>query len=245
MSDTVASEPKLFSNPEDERAYEEFCATQQAVPAFELDRPALVCRWRMSKRQVPMLNRHVRALSQRVVQGRPLTTNMLSWAKQHVEWSLSEGTYDDPDGVLMLVIDVNGNAAMTVGAYEPLADTSRAALMARAVEAASEQAETGVAPEVLCRIENGVLHVGAAEDEHVCGAMTLIEQLCATRGHDVVRAGSLAGTDAAAADDLTGTVLLVSDEHGVVCEDGADEHAVSEDVDLANFLAQGLARLFS
>lgn len=54
-----------------------------------------------ARRQVPLLNRHIRALSQRLVQGRPLTTNMLSWAKQHVEWSLAEGTYADPNGVLM------------------------------------------------------------------------------------------------------------------------------------------------
>lgn len=242
MSDAVASDSELFPNPADERAYEEFCTTQQAVPAFELDCPALVCRWRMAKRQVPMLNRHIRALSQRLVQGRPLTTNMLSWAKQHVEWSLSEGTYDDPDGVLMLVIDVNGNAAMTVGAYEPLADTSRAALAARAAEAASEQAETGVAPEVLCRVADGALYVGAGASEHVCGAMTLVEQLCETRGHDVVRAGSFAD---AAAGDAEGAVLLVSDEHGVVCEDAAAAHAKAEDVELADFLARGLAKLFA
>ena len=63
----------LFSNPEDLRAYREFCETQQAVPDFQLDQPALVCRWRMARRQVPLLNRHIRALSQRLVQGRPLT----------------------------------------------------------------------------------------------------------------------------------------------------------------------------
>lgn len=31
-----------------------------------------------------MLNRHIRALSERLVRGEPLTHNMLSWAKQHV-----------------------------------------------------------------------------------------------------------------------------------------------------------------
>ena len=77
-----------------------------------------------------MLNRHIRALSERLVQGEPLTHNMLSWAKQHVEWSLAEGDYTAHDGVLMLVIDVNGNAAMTVGEYEPLSDTSAKALRA-------------------------------------------------------------------------------------------------------------------
>lgn len=82
---------ELFGNAEDQRAYEDFCANQEAVEKFTLDKPALVCRWRMSNKKVPMLNRHIRALSERLVQGEPLTHNMLSWAKQHVEWSLAEG----------------------------------------------------------------------------------------------------------------------------------------------------------
>jgi len=110
-------EAELFGNAEDQRAYEDFCANQEAVEKFTLDKPALVCRWRMSNKKVPMLNRHIRALSERLVQGEPLTHNMLSWAKQHVEWSLAEGDYTARDGVLMLVIDVNGNAAMTAGEY--------------------------------------------------------------------------------------------------------------------------------
>ena len=101
---------ELFGNAEDQRAYEDFCANQEAVEKFTLDKPALVCRWRMSNKKVPMLNRHIRALSERLVQGEPLTHNMLSWAKQHVEWSLAEGDYTAHDGVLMLVIDINGNA---------------------------------------------------------------------------------------------------------------------------------------
>ena len=84
---------ELFGNAEDQRAYEDFCANQEAVEKFTLDKPALVCRWRMSNKKVPMLNRHIRALSERLVQGEPLTHNMLSWAKQHVEWSLAEGDY--------------------------------------------------------------------------------------------------------------------------------------------------------
>ena len=91
------------------------------------------------------------------MQGEPLTHNMLSWAKQHVEWSLAEGDYTARDGVLMLVIDVNGNAAMTVGEYEPLTDTSAKALRARSAEARSEADETGVAPELLAAVDNGEL----------------------------------------------------------------------------------------
>ena len=64
---------ELFGNAEDQRAYEDFCANQEAVEKFTLDKPALVCRWRMSNKKVPMLNRHIRALSERLVQGEPLT----------------------------------------------------------------------------------------------------------------------------------------------------------------------------
>lgn len=226
----------LFDDAEEQRAYEEFCAQQEAVERFQLDRPALVCRWRMHDRQVPLLNRHIRALSERIVQGSPLTHNMLSWVKQHVEWSLAEGSYDDPDGVLMLVIDVNGNAAMTVGSYAPLSDVSASALGERACAARAERAETGVAPEVLCAVEGGALRVTAAPDEHVCGAMTLVEQLAATCGHAVER-----GADPAS---LTGALLLVSDEHGVVPAERVLSDA-SEDARIVRALQEGTAKLFS
>ena len=199
---------ELFGNAEDQRAYEDFCANQEAVEKFTLDKPALICRWRMSNKKVPMLNRHIRALSERLVQGEPLTHNMLSWAKQHVEWSLAEGDYTARDGVLMLVIDVNGNAAMTVGEYEPLADTSAKALRARSAEARSEADETGVAPELLAAVNNGELAFVAPADECLCGTATLIEQLAQTKGISVARVDIPA--------QLKGALFLVSDEHGVV-----------------------------
>lgn len=224
---------QLFPNAEDQRAYEDFCANQEPVEKFELDRPALICRWRMSNKQVPMLNRHIRALSERCVQGEPLTHNMLSWAKQHVEWSLAEGDYAAVDGVLMLVIDVNGNAAMTVGEYEPLADVTPAALRARAVEARAEAAETGVAPELLAAVDNGALLLAAAEDECLCGTATLIEQLAETRHVPVRRV--------AKPEDLTGALFLISDEHGVVAAD--DPAANLDDADIVDFFANGYEKL--
>ena len=182
----VVDDAELFGNAEDQRAYEDFCANQEAVEKFTLDKPALVCRWRMSNKKVPMLNRHIRALSERLVQGEPLTHNMLSWAKQHVEWSLAEGDYTARDGVLMLVIDINGNAAMTVGEYEPLADTSAKALRARSAEARSEADETGVAPELLAAVNDGELAFVAPADECLCGTATLIEQLAKTKDIPVI-----------------------------------------------------------
>lgn len=229
---------ELFGNAEDQRAYEDFCANQEAVEKFTLDKPALVCRWRMSNKKVPMLNRHIRALSERLVQGEPLTHNMLSWAKQHVEWSLAEGDYTARDGVLMLVIDVNGNAAMTVGEYEPLADTSAKALRARSAEARSEADETGVAPEVLAAVNNGELAFVAPADECLCGTATLIEQLAQTKGIPVTRVDIPA--------QLKGALFLVSDEHGVVPAteaDAAEADAADSDAATVAFFAEGYEKL--
>ncbi|RHS40605.1 hypothetical protein [Collinsella sp. AF08-23] len=227
----------FFNSAEECAAYEMFCAEQErGLEKFELADPALVCRWRMNRRQVPLINRHIRALSQRVVNGAPLTTNMLSWAKQHVEWSLAAGEYEDPNGVLMLVIDVNGDALMSVGPYEPLADTSRAALVSRASIARAEAAGTGVAPELLGVLTaDGRVLLAATPGEALCGAATLVEQLAAVRGHAVER--SL--VDGVTAEQVAGAagegdaVFLISDEHGVVVERGAtsgDAAQLSADV---------------
>ena len=225
----------LFDDPAEQRAYEAFCEAEAAAgKPFDLGRPALVCRWRMAHRQVPLLNRHMRALSQRTVNGAPLGTGLLSWAKQHVEWSVAEGVYAAPDGVLMLVVDVDGNAAMTVGEYEPLADRSRSALVARAAEAQAEAAATGVAPELLCAVAGGRLLLGAPAGQHLCGVATLVEQLAQTRGHEVARA--LAGK-------LTGAVFLLSDEHGVVS--AADAPGTPEDAAIVEFFAAGYRKLFT
>ncbi len=224
---------ELFSNPEDQRAYEEFVATQEPVEKFELAEPVLVCRWRMSKKRVPMLNRHIRALSQRRVQGEPLTNNMLSWAKQHVEWSLAEGDFTAVDGVLMLVIDVNGNAAMTVGEFEPLSDITAAALIARADEARAEAAETGVAPELMAAVNGGSLVLAVPEGEHLCGTATLVQQLAETRHVPVEYVDTSA--------DLTGALFLISDEHGVV--PASDNAGGSDGADIVSFMVDGYEKL--
>ena len=226
----MASLDEYFNSPAERAEYEKFCAEQErGLEKFNLDKPALICRWRMANKQVPMLNRHIRALSQRVVNGEPLTHNMLSWAKQHVEWSLAEGSYPDRNGVLMLVIDVNGNAAMSVGAYEPLGSTSADALIERASQARVEAGETRIAPELLGVATASGVVLAATAREYLCGAATLVEQLAQTKGCGVERGllGDAASVgDASVAHAALASVLdaagagavpfLISDEHGVV-----------------------------
>lgn len=202
---------------------------------FELGTPALVCRWRLAARTLPLENRHLRALSQRHVNGASVTTGLVAWAKQHIEWTLADGATQHPDGVLMVVVDVAGRAAMTVGPYEPLVETEPLSLAARALASAREAASTGVAPETLWSVRDGALVWGAAEGELPSGAATLVLDLARTLGVAVTRGPRLA--EGVAAGEADGAhVLLVSDEHGVVPAAGCDD-------ELARRLAQGYATL--
>ena len=196
----------------------------QWVKDFELGEPALVCRWRIAGGRLPLENRHLRALGARTVVGRPVSTQLLSWAKQHIEWTLTDGSAANPDGVLMLLMDAEGRAAMSVGPYEPLADTSAAALAGRASSSALERAETGVAPETLWAVHDGALVWGAADDDCAHGTASLVLDLASTLGIEVARDAAL--LDAAVSGDLPGQVFLCSDEHGVVPAAGASDATV-------------------
>lgn len=236
-----------FEDDSQREAYERFCAEQErGLEGFQLDAPALVCRWRMAKKHVPLLNRHIRALLARRVLGKPVSRNLAAWAKQHIEWSLAEGSYPQADGVLMLVIDVNGNAAMSVGDYEALPSTSREALAARAANSRAEAGETGVAPELLCAVAaDGAVLMAAGEDEALCGTATLVEQLARTCGHGVRRVSGLAGpSKGGARAGGNAAFFLLSDEHGIV---PARENADGADADAAafvEFLSAGRDKLY-
>lgn len=196
-----------------------------AEPEFHLGEPALVCRWRLAGRHVPLLNRHMRALSQRRVEGEPLSTNLLGWVKQHIEWSLAEDPAAVADGVLMIVVDKNGQAAMSTGAYQALEDTSLEGLAQRATLAQTEGLELGVAPEVFCTAADGGIVLGLKESDSAAGSVSLVKQLAETRGLNVAYDPALSYR--ALSGILDGKAFLVSDEHGVVA--AADEDYAEAD----------------
>lgn len=205
------------------------------MDGFALGRPALVCRWRLAGRALPLENRHLRALGRRLVAGGPVSKQLVAWAKQHIEWTLADGAARHPDGVLMLVLDETGRAAMTVGPYEPLAVTTSSALAERAQLAAREAAETGVAPETLWVVRGDVLVAGCPIDQPLSGAASLVADLAKTTGVPVSREADLARR-VMNGDKDHDELLLVSDEHGVVpASDAAGAHA--------RRLADGYARL--
>lgn len=182
---------------------------------FKLGTPALVCRWRIFKRRLPLANRHLRALLARQVQGKPLTKELVAWAKQHIEWTLSDGAAEHPNGVLMLIIDAEGRAAMTVGPYEPLAETRLAYLCHRAEQANAEAAKTHVAPETLWLARGNLLLWDQGKFCAPSGATSLVAQLAQTMGLQVQTYSGL--LDAVATGALPfDEAFLVSDEHGIV-----------------------------
>ncbi len=182
---------------------------------FELGVPALVCRWRLANRRLPLENRHLRALLARTVNGKQVTPELAAWAKQHLEWNLEQGAAAHPNGVLMLAVDTQGRAAMTVGPYEPLEDCSARTLARRAAVAEQEAATTGVAPETLWAAQGGGLMWDPAHAKAPSGAASLVAQLAQTLGISVREQEGLneALQDGPVAYD---EVFLVSDEHGVV-----------------------------
>ena len=190
-------------------------ARQLAMENFSLGTPALVCRWRLAAGTLLLANRHMRALARRFVNGHRISPELVAWAKQHIEWTLAEGSFEHPDGVLMLIVDHNGAAAMTVGPYEPLEQRHTRALIARAQGAAQERDETDVAPETLFAFIGGELLAGTASDAVRGGAASLVLQLAQTLGVPTTFQPDLAGllSDGALEAD---EVFLASDEHGVV-----------------------------
>ena len=196
----------------------------QRVEDFELGEPVLVCRWRLAGGRLPLENRHLRAFGRRSVAGRGVTTQLLSWAKQHIEWTLRDGSAENPDGVLMIAMDEQGRAAMSVGPYAELPASDAAALAARADESRREEAEAGVAPETLWAVREGALVCGAGEDAVAAGTASLVGDLAKTFGIEVTHdAGLLAEV---LAGNVPEQVFLCSDEHGVVvAPDAAGELA--------------------
>lgn len=185
------------------------------MQTFKLGTPALVCRWRLHEGRLPLENRHLRALSRRTVNGAPVTTGLVAWATQHIEWTLERGTAEYPEGVLMLVIDVGDQAAMSVGEYRSLEQTYARDLFKRAWGSRREGEVTGVSPEDLWLVRGNALVWGTTPELTPSGSSSLIDDLARTMGMPVMRDESL--FDTGSIDDLIADeVFLVSDEHGVV-----------------------------
>lgn len=195
------------------------------LDSFQLGTPAIVCRWRLAGSELPLANRHLRALSARVVQGKKIPHALVAWAHQHIEWTLSAGSSEQPDGVLMLVVDEEGRAAMSCGPYAPLRVQTTRFLAQRACAGRKEAEELGVAPETLWIRRGEGLIAGIGTGERPSGACGLVLDLASTLGIPVSRKANLSEPLAQGVGEYD-EVFLVSDEHGVVpARDATDEMA--------------------
>lgn len=185
------------------------------MAGFKLGEPALVCRWRLANRQLPLTNRHMRALMARMINGEHVTSELAAWAKQHIEWTLEQGAAENPNGTLMLIVDTDKRAAMTVGPYVSLPNTTLNALAHRATKAQNEAMATGVAPETLWLVCDGHLVWNLGEGHSPSGTSSLVAQLAQTLGIPVETRADL--LDGLVAQTISfDEAFLVSDEHGVV-----------------------------
>lgn len=191
------------------------------MEGFELGEPVLVCRWRLSNRKLPLENRHMRALVARTANGDQIPVELMAWAKQHIEWTLEQGAADNPNGTLMLIVDDQGRAAMTVGPYVPLEDVTLSGLVRRADRAQAEAAKTGVAPETLWTVMDNELVWDPGEERSPSGSASLVLHLAQTLGIDVRTWQGLSDAVTTRAVDID-EAFLVSDEHGIVPASDAD-----------------------
>lgn len=193
----------------------------EAAQKFELDNPELVCRWRLAGGALPLDNRHLRALSRRIVAQKEVSPHLIAWAKQHIEGTLKEGSQEYPDGVLMILLESNGQAVMTVGPYQSLEERSVLSLARRARISQREEQQTRCAPEVLWLVKDGRIIVGITEESIQSGATSLVLDLAQTL-HEPIEFNP-----DVVAQVFDGTVefdeaFLTSDEHGIVCASDAE-----------------------
>lgn len=192
----------------------------RAAKKFELETPELICRWRLSGGVLPLANRHLRALGKRIVGGKRVSPHLIAWAKQHIEGTLQEGSQEVPDGVLMLLLEKNGQAAMTVGPYVPLKGCTTVSLAARARISQREAQATRCAPEVLWIVQDNKVIVGVSQDAVLSGVTSLIGDLAKTMNLRI-EYDSLLITHTFQNIIEFDEVFLTSDEHGVVCASDA------------------------
>lgn len=166
--------------------------------------PVCTMRWRLQNRALPLKSRLLRALTSSGV-----SNGLASWARQHIEWTLAEGTAEAPDGVLVLTMDDQGRAMMSAEPYEPLAPHTAAELLERTASQAQQPVEGEVV--WVARANGAGLEVLTDESKPLSGVNSLMVDLARTLKMPVTFA-SRAQLELAPGDE----VFLASDEHGIV-----------------------------
>ncbi len=203
MADTDALDARTGDYADDSFIPEDLFAGQ----------PIIETRWRLQNGALPLKNRHMRAF-----RARGVSNGLDSWARQHVEWTLGDGSYDEPNGVLVLDVDDKGRAVMCIEPFEPLPALTAALLLDRVSDAVDEAVE----PEVLWLVHDGALVALTDGAKQLSGVNSLVVDLAKTlhlnpslvgHAHAARDVAQLAGAD---------ECFMASDEFGIV---PASDHA--------------------
>ncbi len=169
--------------------------------------PTIEVRWRLQNGALPLKNRHLRAFTARGV-----SNGLDSWARQHIEWTLGEGAVQEPDGVLVIDVDSQGRAVMSIAPFEPLPRLSAELLLNRA----SDEPDQAVESEVVWLAHQGSLIALTDGGKQLSGVNSLVFDLAETLHIGVTLAGhEHAARDVAQLGDGD-ECFLASDEYGIV-----------------------------
>ncbi len=191
--------------------------------------PVIEARWRLQNGALPLKNRHLRALA-----ARDVSSALVSWAHQHLEWTLAEGAMEQPNGVLILDVDAEGRAVMSIAPFEPLPPMSAALLLDRIAGTEGDAVE----PETVWTCRTGRLYVLSDEGKPLSGANSLAVDLARTLHLEPVFEGHASVPDALGRLAPADECFLVSDEFGVVA-------AADHDGPMARELATCYAKLLA
>lgn len=173
-----------------------------------VDEPIFTVRWRLQNRALPLKSRLLRAFAASGV-----SNGLASWARQHIEWTLAEGTAQAPNGVLVLAVDDQGRAMMTAEPYEALVPLTAAELLERT----KGQAEQPMEGEVVWVVRPEGAGMVALTDaaKPLSGVNSLVVDLAKTLGIPVIFEPRPSDGCAVTLDPAN-EVFLASDEHGIV-----------------------------
>ncbi|MBR2835217.1 MAG: hypothetical protein IKE43_05865 [Coriobacteriales bacterium] len=194
-----------------------------------MDTPVLQVRWRLQNNALPLLNRHLRAFAQRGV-----SRGLQSWARQHLEWTLAEGSLGDPNGVLTIDVDEAGRSVMGIEPFVEL-EPLTVPLMAERVQ---QQAQNPVESEVMWVAQESRLTALSSPSKPLSGVNSLVCDLAKTLKATVEFDESLltACLQDPGVISPDSQVFLASDEYGIV-------PAVGHDGDICKQYASYYARI--
>lgn len=187
-----------------------------------LDIPELSLRWRIYNRQLPLKARHYQAL-----RAYGLSDGLVSWVIQHIEWTLPEGSLQEPHGVLTLDVDKSGKAAMDLVPFVELASVELEDLVQQAA-CHGTRAQDGVDSQLLWALRDNQLIILTDEQAHPSAVHSLMMDLAKYKQLELSFQADYMQSGGEEYEALLSRAqklrqegyefLLLSDEYGVIAE---------------------------